>query len=400
MPKSASAVTDLMATFPYWTDRRLLVHVDGPDGERSIELDRPIVRVGYDSRCEVILDGAGDPNLGLYLHATQEGIFAFEPVPMSPDRQPLAGWIGSDQSLSVRDIAIRATFAEGPPPRTDLVSDLNASASMSSLVPIMQVVTDQKRQTTFPLTRRLTIIGRARPCSLRVKDDQIGMPHCALYWHNSKLWVIDLLSRNGTLLRGEPCDIDRLHIGQALRLGGTRLKFVRIAHCAPAESAAGVPHDDSIASQPTNELLSASDMHQRIQHERLRWKAQQHEKQLKLQTQLRRLEEQLQPGATHAAAGSDGNATLLDTQGSGPDPLTNLREQLEQERERLSRLNDQLDAESAQLAKQRAQDREYLQAAERELDLQRDRLQHEQNEIKSEQARIESERKQLESERL
>src|SRR5687768_5961179 len=65
------------------------------------------------------------------------------------------------------------------------------------------VLTGTGAGTRFPLPNARVVIGRAPTCEVRLLDDGVSRLHAAVWFEAEQAWVIDLESRNGTLLNGE-----------------------------------------------------------------------------------------------------------------------------------------------------------------------------------------------------
>ncbi len=66
------------------------------------------------------------------------------------------------------------------------------------------------------------LIGRSESCHLRPKSESVSRKHCILVIKDGKLLVLDLKSRNGTLLNGKPVTSDKAKIiknGDHLKVG-------------------------------------------------------------------------------------------------------------------------------------------------------------------------------------
>ena len=136
----------------FWCDRQLTVRVQGPDGGRTIDVGKPYARIGSHQRAEVILEGPGVPKLGLYLHATKQGIFC-TPLGKSPrdtgrngevDNQQSAGnngdagsngaertghWLSTDRPIILGDYEIYASFTDGEQPQVKGLPRLDEKGS-------------------------------------------------------------------------------------------------------------------------------------------------------------------------------------------------------------------------------------------------------------------------------
>jgi hypothetical protein len=69
------------------------------------------------------------------------------------------------------------------------------------------------------LSRVLTLVGNAPLCKVKLLDPRISRYHCALLKTPTGIWMIDLLSREGTLHNGTPRRVSRLDDGDRIRIG-------------------------------------------------------------------------------------------------------------------------------------------------------------------------------------
>ncbi len=216
-----------MANHQLWCTRQLTVRVTGPDGERTIDVGKPYARIGSHSRSEVILEGLAVPKHGLYLHATQRGIFCTQLRESSPDEEAFHGWLTSDHGIAIGDYQIYASFSDGDEPEVDPDWILDQKGSAQLPVPVIYVLVNEERRATYRAYRSLTVVGREHPSALRLRSEFISSTHCVLYWQSGKLWFVDLLSSNGTEKRGRRCEAERVRLGRTIKIGDVLLGFAR-----------------------------------------------------------------------------------------------------------------------------------------------------------------------------
>ncbi len=218
-----------------WSNYGITVRVESPSGVRTIEVDKPYVRIGSHPQAEVTLEGPGIPKAGLYLHATNDGIFCMDlqsPRHSVLDSDDESGiWLSDDRGAVLGDYhifaAVTGSDVEQPRPSHNERPQLDRKGSVTSPVPLMVVLVNEQRRATYRVNRKLTLVGRDVPSALRLKSDFISTTHCVLYWDSGRLWFVDLLSSNGTEKRGRRRVADRLRIGKTIKLGDVRLGFVR-----------------------------------------------------------------------------------------------------------------------------------------------------------------------------
>jgi predicted component of type VI protein secretion system len=68
-------------------------------------------------------------------------------------------------------------------------------------------------------------IGRGAECDLRLPDGDVSRTHCRIEQSGSDYVVVDLASRNGTLIDGVRVSRRRLREGDVLRVGNCTLQF-------------------------------------------------------------------------------------------------------------------------------------------------------------------------------
>jgi chromosome segregation ATPase len=210
-----------------WTDRRLTIRIVGPDGERTVDVNKPYARIGSHPRSEVILEGSDVPKHGLYLHATDRGIFSVQLWDSSDDSATCRSWVTPNQGISLGDCQIFASFTDGPEPVADPDWMLDEKGSAQLPVPVIYLLVNEERRATYRVYRSLTVVGREKPSALRLRSDFISLTHCVLYWQDGKLWFVDLLSSNGTEKRGRRCEAERFRLGRTIKIGDVLLGFAR-----------------------------------------------------------------------------------------------------------------------------------------------------------------------------
>ena len=166
-----------------WSDRQVTVRVEGPDGERTVEVGKPYARIGSDQRAEVILEGPSVPRLGLYLHATDDGVFC---TSLTKPRASVEGnghhgygeWLSDTRSTSLGDYKIYASFTEGTAPQVDAMPALSQKGHAPLPIPVIGILVENQRRGVYRAHRSLTIVGRSDPSDLRLKSEFVSSTHC------------------------------------------------------------------------------------------------------------------------------------------------------------------------------------------------------------------------------
>ncbi|MGN6545624.1 MAG: FHA domain-containing protein [Aureliella sp.] len=90
----------------------------------------------------------------------------------------------------------------------------------------LKVLTGSSEGKLIPVTQEKFLIGRADECQLRPKSDSISRRHCAIVQKDERLLLIDLKSRNGTIVNGKKLDPSKAKVlkhGDHIQVG--KLEF-------------------------------------------------------------------------------------------------------------------------------------------------------------------------------
>jgi pSer/pThr/pTyr-binding forkhead associated (FHA) protein len=107
---------------------------------------------------------------------------------------------------------------------------------------------------SWPPRRVLTLIGRSTRCQLKIPDETVSLFHCALLRTSQGVWVVDLLSRDGTRLNGALVRWGRLSDGDLLRISRYRMRVQYDEGSNPSE--ADLPALDRSIRGPSGEGLA------------------------------------------------------------------------------------------------------------------------------------------------
>jgi len=89
----------------------------------------------------------------------------------------------------------------------------------------LQVVSGPDSGRVFPLESGRQILGRHPSCDFVLTDEQVSRRHCQLEEVHDRWFLVDLGSRNGTLVNGEPVERVFLQPGDRIQLGRTVIEF-------------------------------------------------------------------------------------------------------------------------------------------------------------------------------
>jgi sigma-B regulation protein RsbU (phosphoserine phosphatase) len=115
----------------------------------------------------------------------------------------------------------------------------------------IQVLTADGESRTLRLTNERVIIGRSREADVYLPDQWLSRRHAEIQRRADGYYIVDLGSKNGTLLNDQRVEQQRLAAGDVIALGDHRLTFVDDAPALPAEEA---------LMPPGTRVFSARDM--------------------------------------------------------------------------------------------------------------------------------------------
>jgi len=115
----------------------------------------------------------------------------------------------------------------------------------------IHVLTAEGDSRKLALTRERTTIGRSREADVYLPDQWLSRRHAEIERRADGYYIVDLGSKNGTLLNDQRVEQQRLAPGDVLALGDYRLTFVDDAPAAPA---------DAELIPPGTRVFSASDV--------------------------------------------------------------------------------------------------------------------------------------------
>src|SRR5262245_2648652 len=232
----------------FWCNKQLTITLSGPEGRREIRLHQPFARIGSHVGSDVVLGGT--EKRSLYLHATEEGLFCLDLRNYGSVATASAGqWLTPETQLTVGEYSLTVAVQ---PQACDISStpiSLTARGTVERPQPAFRITCKSGPKARYKLSRALTVVGRDVKLGLNLYGSLVSAPHCILYSRNGRVWCVDLLSGNGTLLNGERCDRFEILPGHQLQVGEFRLTYSGLSSQSQptlrsADSAEGSPLED------------------------------------------------------------------------------------------------------------------------------------------------------------
>lgn len=227
-------------TTEWWCRGALTAILESPHGRQEIAFSRPYVLIGSGESADIRLTGPGMPRRLLYIHAAQAGLFAV-PLVESSRFQPLPqGWLLDRVPLRLGPYRVSLHWQpEGGISPDGRESDLCRRGSLPGLGWEVEVRCDDQALAIIHIRRRLTLIGRRKPCAVQFAHPTVSACHCVVIAEGDRLWVADLGSANGTLLNGEAVAAEAWPEYAPLSIG--RLSLIPRVRTGAGDAATGSP---------------------------------------------------------------------------------------------------------------------------------------------------------------
>jgi pSer/pThr/pTyr-binding forkhead associated (FHA) protein len=135
------------------------------------------------------------------------------------------GWLSPGQAIEIDSVGIRLPReCHGHYPLVPSAHPVDPTATLPASHPatphvILEITNSRGRQVRWCLNRVLTLAGTDLVCKARFLGSRVSRFHCSFLYTPQGLWVIDLLSRCGTLVNGTPVRWARLAEEDCLQVG-------------------------------------------------------------------------------------------------------------------------------------------------------------------------------------
>jgi pSer/pThr/pTyr-binding forkhead associated (FHA) protein len=251
----------------------LRLDVTGPGPRQSVRcvFEQPCVMIGRDSGNDLRLDHDQVSRRHAYLQVIGGRVFCMDLGSRTGlwwgKRTRNSGWLDSPMHIGPYRLQLPDRPASGPQQVIDW-NPLETPAADQRILPRVSLeVFDGSRPTTHTLDRVLTFAGRSTACKLQVPNVSLSRYHCSLLLTAAGVWIVDLLSREGTVVNGQRVKWALLRPGDRIEMGKVQV-VVHYDGTVPdvqAISAPAVNGDRFHSPAPTSDpemppLSSSSDM--------------------------------------------------------------------------------------------------------------------------------------------
>lgn len=206
--------------------------------------DRPWLIVGRSEECDLHLPHAEVSRKHAYLQVVRGRVCCLDLGSrtgthwMHGGNANQAGPVDAGEPVSIGPYSLTLEETDGGLEEADPPPD-DEEAPLEMHLDFLNVGDDVRRWTA---SRSLILIGQSEPCKVRLGDASVSRVHCGIVRTPRRLWVVDLLSDEGTLVEGRAVAAARLDNGSELQVGRYRIGVC----CRPKEE----DEDSSIHISP------------------------------------------------------------------------------------------------------------------------------------------------------
>lgn len=232
-------------------DGPLRLDVVGPDTLSSgrVTIDQPFALVGREVSNDLTLPHDQVSRRHAYLQVMAGRVFCVDLGSRTGlwwgKRTRGAGWLDTQMQIGPYRLQLpgRTTQPNGASSDSSLDwNPLETAAADQRILPrvTLEVFNGNVRPVRFPLDRMLTLAGRSTACKAQVPNISVSRYHCALVLTAAGVWIVDLLSREGTAVNGQRVRWACLRGDDQVEIGHVRVRVIYEGQ-APAGPAAAAP---------------------------------------------------------------------------------------------------------------------------------------------------------------
>ncbi len=216
-------------------------------------IDSPFCLIGRDDACDVTLTDAEVDPRHAWAQVVDGRVFLVDLGSRGGIRWPQGvqhyGWWEAGQAVQIGPFyLILRVPPDNEPPALPQGNLLQSDASIAERFPatVLEFRNGRRARDRWRVNRRITLVGRAVDCKIRLTASDIPSYYCGLVLTPQGLWVVDLSGR-GVVVNGERLRVSPLPDGSDLWLGRFRIGVDVGASALRALAAMG----ESPRSQPS-----------------------------------------------------------------------------------------------------------------------------------------------------
>src|SRR5262249_29441646 len=128
-----------------------------------------------------------------------------------------SGWFGPGQRLSLGPFHLKRAASPGASPLCPVPIahplDDSIAGQAGGAAASFDISQEGRLIARWRMNRVLSLVGSSTRCRVRLRDDSVSRVHCSFVATPHGVWVVDLVSREGTRLRGAAVPFARLEEG-------------------------------------------------------------------------------------------------------------------------------------------------------------------------------------------
>ena len=221
-----------------WVDCRLNVRVAGPTEVYQVTVDRPYVLLGSDSsRVDVAIADDEIDACCYVICLTTRGLFGVSLAYRTMPRR--FRQIDGQRGIRISDHRITI----------EVESDGLSETTEHLYGMAVRWRTKGRNQFVRVTSGKPILFGRNLPSTLRIPDRRISTVHGFVYRQDSRLWVVDVASRNGIYVGKRRVEHAEIDVGKAFDAGNTRLRYL-----PTADSQRSTAHQETVSKADFDDL--------------------------------------------------------------------------------------------------------------------------------------------------
>ena len=196
--------------------------------QEEYHLSRAFAMVGRSDLCDLQLDNPQISPKHAYLQVIQGHLACFDlsthsGIQWQNGRPSRSGWVETGQSFGIGPFTLNRADKFRCPGIELGAAPLKFDWNELGPDVFLDFPDETSRTVRWQVRRGVTLVGRASSCRVRLPDMSVSWFHCSLVRTTDGLWVVDLMSREGTIVNGVGQRCTRLENGDELEIGRFRI---------------------------------------------------------------------------------------------------------------------------------------------------------------------------------
>lgn len=195
--------------------------------------ERPFVLIGNSKDCDLQLVHPDVADRHIYLQMI-DGRVAWFRIPRPSESTPAnrpeeLEFLTDGETIEVGPFQVKLDASDFPGPEQLLPADSPGAECPKVRLEFVNSAKRRSKAKAIELDQRVTLLGRGSNCHVRLSHNNVSRVHCGLIVTPGGLWVVDLLSRLGTVVERQQVTFRRIADNDELLIGKYRVR-VRVDH--------------------------------------------------------------------------------------------------------------------------------------------------------------------------